>query len=487
MIHLYLSRRAGQESLSEARVTVVVTEPVTPRATSEVPAEIPFASALKVWAKIGLLSFGGPAGQVALMHKELVEERKWIDEERFLHALNYCMLLPGPEAQQLAAYIGWLMHKGRGGLAAGLLFVLPGFVSILVLSMLYAGFRQLAPVAAIFFGLKAAVLALVVEAVIRIGKRALKNRLMVMVAALGFIALFCFAVPFPFVVLSAGAFGFFGSRIAPRFFPEPNKVKTAGAHETVIDHMAAAGQLAHTKPSTARALRVLIVSLVLWATPLIALSLTLGPQSVYLQEGIFFSKAAVVTFGGAYAVLAYIAQKAVETYGWLQPGEMLDGLGLAETTPGPLIMVVQFVGFLGAYRNPGDLPPMLAGVFGSLITVWVTFVPCFLWIFFGAPYIEALRGNRSLHAALSAITAAVVGVILNLSIWFGMHVVFARVTEHSYGPLHLSVPDPSSIDPAAATLAALAMLAMLRFKVGLPKTLIASALLGAAWKLLIDR
>jgi len=249
--------------------------------------------------------------------------------------------------------------------------------------------------------------------------------------------------------------------------------------------MAAAGELAHTKPSAARAVRVLVISLLLWWTPLLALSLALGRQSVYVQEGVFFSGAAVVTFGGAYAVLAYIAQRAVEVYGWLLPGEMLDGLGLAETTPGPLIMVVQFVGFLGAYRNPGDLPPMLAGVFGSLVTVWVTFVPCFLWIFFGAPYIEALRGNRSLHAALSAITAAVVGVILNLSIWFGLHVVFKHVTDRSYGPLHLAVPDFASIDVAAAALAALAMLAMLRFHLGLPKTLAASAALGAVWKLLI--
>lgn len=463
-------------------VTLVEPDAAT---TTQPPVEVPFASAVKVWAKIGLLSFGGPAGQVALMHKELVEERKWIDEERFLHALNYCMLLPGPEATQLAAYIGWLMHKTRGGVVAGVLFVLPGFVAILALSMLYAGFRELTPVAAVFFGLKAAVLALVAEAVIRIGRRALKNRLMIAVAALAFLAIFAFAVPFPFVVLGAALFGFLGSRWYPRAFPEPNLVKADGAHETVIDRMEAAGQLAHTKPTTARALRVLAVSLAIWAAPLIALSLTLGTGSVYFKEGSFFSQAAVVTFGGAYAVLAYIAQRAVETYGWLQPGEMLDGLGLAETTPGPLIMVVQFVGFLGAYRNAGDLPPMLAGVFGSVVTVWVTFAPCFLWIFFGAPYIEALRGNRTLHAALSAITAAVVGVILNLSIWFGLHVLFARVDERHYGPLQLSVPELGSIEPAAATLAVLAMLAMLRFRLGLPITLAASAALGALWKLLI--
>jgi len=485
MIHLYFLAVFGPEPREEAMTLTAAGTAAASARVSEAPAQIPLASAIRVWAKIGLLSFGGPAGQVALMHKELVEERKWIDEERFLHALNYCMLLPGPEAQQLAAYIGWLMHKARGGLIAGLLFVLPGFVSILALSMLYAGFRQLAPVAAVFFGLKAAVLALVVEAVIRIGKRALKNRLMVVVAAIAFIAIFCFAVPFPFVVLSAAMFGFLGSRLYPQAFPEPKKVTAEGAHETAIDRMAAAGELAHTKPSTARAARVLVISLLLWWTPLLALSLALGRQSVYVQEGVFFSGAAVVTFGGAYAVLAYIAQRAVETYGWLQPGEMLDGLGLAETTPGPLIMVVQFVGFLGAYRNPGDLPPMLAGVFGSVVTVWVTFVPCFLWIFFGAPYIEALRGNRSLHAALSAITAAVVGVILNLSIWFGLHVVFKHVEDRSYGPLHLVIPDFASIDVAAATLAALAMLAMLRFHLGLPKTLAASAALGALWKLLI--
>jgi chromate transporter len=444
-----------------------------------------FGEATRVWGKIGLLSFGGPAGQVALMHKELVERRKWIDEERFLHALNYCMLLPGPEAQQLAIYIGWLMHKTRGGLVAGLLFVLPGFVSILALSMLYAGFRELPAIAAVFFGLKAAVLAVVVEAVIRIGKRALKNRLMIGVAAVAFVAIFFFDVPFPIVVLTAGTFGLIGSRVRPSAFPEPTKVKAVGEHATVIDRMADAGELGHTKPSIGRALRVLVTCGVLWTVPLLALVRVFGRESVFVQEGVFFSKAAVVTFGGAYAVLAYIAQRAVETFGWLQPGEMVDGLGLAETTPGPLIMVVQFVGFLGAYRDPGALSPMLAGVLGSIVTVWVTFVPCFLWIFLGAPYIEALRGNRSLHAALSTITAAVVGVILNLSLWFGMHVVFRKIAEQHRGPLRLLVPDLGSIDVAAAVLASLAMLAMFRFKFGMPKTLAASAALGAAWKLLL--
>src|SRR5688572_7069912 len=353
---------------------------------------VSFGQAIRVWARIGLLSFGGPAGQVALMHKELVEQRKWIDEERFLHALNYCMLLPGPEAQQLATYIGWLMHKTRGGLAAGLLFVLPGFVSILALSLLYAGFRDLPAIAALFFGLKAAVLAVVVEAVLRVGKRALKTRLMVLLAALAFIAIFFFDVPFPVVVLAAGLFGFLGSRLFPGAFPPPAQKKATSEHHTVIDRMAEAGELGHTSPSTPRAALVLATCTVLWALPFVVFGSIFGWGSVFVEEGVFFSKAAMVTFGGAYAVLAYIAQRAVETYGWLQPGEMVDGLGLAETTPGPLIMVVQFVGFLGAFRDPGTLPPLVAGVLGSIVTVWVTFVPCFLWIFLGAPYIEALRG-----------------------------------------------------------------------------------------------
>ncbi|MEN9577466.1 MAG: chromate efflux transporter [Pseudomonadota bacterium] len=445
---------------------------------------VSLAEAARVWAKIGLLSFGGPAGQVALMHQELVERRKWIDEERFLHALNYCMLLPGPEAQQLATYIGWLMHKTRGGLVAGLLFVLPGFVAILGLSVLYAGFRELPAVAAAFFGLKAAVLGVVVEALLRIGKRALRSRLMLLVAALAFVALFFFELSFPLVVLTAGTFGFVGSRLAPSAFPPPPQVTAGAEHTTVLDHMASAGELFHTRPSAARATRVAATCILLWAAPILALALTLGRDSVFVQQGLFFSKTAVVTFGGAYAVLAYIAQRAVDTYGWLQPGEMLDGLGLAETTPGPLILVVQFVAFLGAFRHPGELSPMIAGVLGSVVTVWVTFVPSFLWIFLGAPYIEALRGNRSLHAALSAITAAVVGVVLNLSLWFGLHVVFRTVTERHVGPLRLLSPILTSVDLASAALAALAMLALFRFKLGLPKTLAASALLGAAWKLI---
>ncbi|HXK19768.1 MAG TPA: chromate efflux transporter [Polyangiaceae bacterium] len=446
---------------------------------------VSFAEAVRVWAKIGLLSFGGPAGQVALMHKELVEERRWIDEERFLHALNYCMLLPGPEAQQLATYIGWLMHKTRGGVVAGALFVLPGFLAILGLSLLYAGFHQLPLVAALFFGLKAAVLAVVVEAVLRVGKRALKSRFMLLVALAAFVAIFALHVPFPVLVLSAGVIGLLGQRFLPRAFPEPSQVKVVSDHATVIDAMAAAGELAHTKPRAARALGIVASFVLLWGLPLVVLGACAGRESIFVREAVFFSKAAVVTFGGAYAVLAYIAQQAVEAYHWLGPGEMLDGLGLAETTPGPLIMVVQFVGFMGAFRNPGALPPLWAGALGSLVTVWVTFVPCFFWIFLGAPYVEALRENRWLRAALSAITAAVVGVILNLSLWFGLHVLFRRVVDQRFGLARLPVPVLSSVDAAAVVLAALAMLALFRFKLGLPKTLAASAALGAAWKLLV--
>ena len=448
------------------------------------PERVSFGEAVKVWARIGLLSFGGPAGQVALMHQELVVRRRWIDEERFLHALNYCMLLPGPEAQQLATYIGWLMHKTRGGLAAGLLFVLPGFVSILALSLLYAGLGQVPAVAALFFGLKAAVLAVVLEAVVRVGKRALTSRVHVALAAAAFLAIFLLQVPFPLVVLGAAGFGLIGQHLLPRLFPEPKPSHVDDAQQSVIGLLASAGELSHTKPSRARAVRVLLVCAALWGLPLLILRWSLGAGSVFVHEGLFFSQAAIVTFGGAYAVLAYIAQQAVSTYHWLLPGEMLDGLGLAETTPGPLIMVVQFVGFMGAFRHPGQLPPLLAGVCGSVVTVWVTFVPCFLWIFLGAPYIEALRGSRALRAALSAITAAVVGVILNLSIWFSLHVLFRDLTEHAFGPVRLLLPELLSLNLAAAALSALAMLALFRFKLALPKTLAASAALGAALHLL---
>ena len=436
---------------------------------------IAWGEAFRVWLKIALLSFGGPAGQIALMHRVLVDEKKWISESRFLHALNYCMLLPGPEAQQLATYVGWLFHRTWGGLVAGILFILPGAIVILALSILYAGFNDLTIVQAVFFGIKAAVLAVVVEAVLRIGRRALTNNVMYGIAAAAFIAIFFFAAPFPAIVVIAGLIGYIGGRAWPAIFSGGSGHGDGGATDgDAIDTLAEAGQLDHTRPSTSRAIRVSLLCLFLWLSPIVMLWSVLGAAHVFTQESLFFSKMAVVTFGGAYAVLAYVAQQAVATYGWLAPGEMLDGLGMAETTPGPLIMVVQFVGFMGAYRNPGMLDPMLAGVLGAAITTWVTFVPCFLWIFLGGPYIEALRGNKSLSAALSTITAAIVGVVLNLAIWFAVHVVFEKVDQVQLGILRLYVPVWDTLNWAAA------LIAMLRFKIGMIPTLAVSAVVGAA-------
>jgi len=443
------------------------------------PASVTFREAFHVWLKIGLLSFGGPAGQIALMHRVLVEEKKWVSENRFLHALNYCMLLPGPEAQQLATYVGWLLHKTMGGLVAGILFILPGAAVTLVLSVLYAGYNDFSIVQAIFFGIKAAVLAVVIEAVLRIGKRALTNKIMIAIAAIAFGAIFFFATPFLVIVISAALIGYLGGRARPDIFAGGSGHGSVGASDDdAIDAASDAGQLAHTRPSTSRAIKVLITCLILWLAPIIVLIAALGMTHVYTQESLFFSKMAVVTFGGAYAVLAYVAQQAVTTYGWLAPGEMLDGLGMAESTPGPLIMVVQFVGFMGAYRNPGMLDPMLAGVLGAVITTWVTFVPCFLWIFLGAPYIEALRGNKSLSAALSTITAAIVGVVLNLAVWFAIHVVFEKVDQVQLGLLRLYVPAWDTVNLVALVLSAAALVAMLRYKVGMIPTMAVAAVLG---------
>ncbi len=417
------------------------------------------------------------------MHKELVDKRRWIDEERFLHALNYCMLLPGPEAQQLATYIGWLMHRTRGGLVAGLLFVLPGFVSILALSTLYALFREVTLVSSVFFGLKAAVLAVVVEAVSRVGKRALKSRLAYLVAGSAFIAIFFFAMPFPLIVLAAALVGVSAQAFLPSWLPKLASNQAGSERHSVVSGMEERGELAHTLPLCGRALRILAVWLLAWWLPVLALFLLLGGQHIFVQQALLFSQTAVVTFGGAYAVLAYIAQRAIEPYHWLLPGEMLDGLGLAETTPGPLIMVVQFVGFMGAYRHPGALSPLVAGIVGSVVTVWVTFVPCFLFIFVGAPYIEALRGNRRLTAALSMITAAVVGVILNLSLWFGLHVIFREQHMLALGPVHLLMPVPASVDVAALALSAFALVALFVLKWSLVRMLAFSAVAGVLLKL----
>lgn len=434
--------------------------------------------AFRVWGKIGLLSFGGPAGQIALMHKELVEDRRWIGEERFLHALNYCMLLPGPEAQQLATYVGWLMHRTWGGVIAGLLFVIPGALVMLGLSILYVLWRDAPLVDAVFFGVKAAVLAVVVEAVLRIGRRALRNRVMAAVAAAAFVGIFVLRIPFPVIILAAALFGWLGARRAPHLFGGAGHGSAGpGAAVGVIDRMFERGELTHAEPSSARAFRVLALWLPLWLGPVIALWAATGSASVWTEVGAFFSSMAVVTFGGAYAVLAYVAQAAVETFGWLKPGEMVDGLGLAETTPGPLILVTQFVGFLAAYRAPGALDPLVAGCLGALLTTWVTFAPCFLWIFLGAPYVEALRSNERLSAALTAVTAAVVGVVLNLAVWFSLHVIFREMRPSAFGP---DLPVLSSIDWRAALLSAAAMAAMLRFKLGMLPTLAACAVAGVA-------
>ena len=431
-----------------------------------------------VWAKIGLLSFGGPAGQIAVMHRELVEKRRWISDARFLHALNYCMLLPGPEATQLAIYIGWMLHRTRGGLIAGVLFVLPGIATLLALSIVYALYGQVAWVVAIFFGLKAAVLAVVMEAVLRIGRKAIKNRLMFAIAALAFIAIFFFAIPFPLIVLGAALLGLFGRWWMPHRFPAPASSAEDATSDYLIDRLLGRGELKHIRPSIPRALRVLGTWLAIWWVPVLAVIVAFGRHSVLAREGIFFSKAAMVTFGGAYAVLAYIAQRAVIDFHWLTAGQMLDGLALAETTPGPLIMVVQFVAFLGAYFHQSGLSPMTAGVVGSILVTWVTFAPCFLLIFLGAPYIEAMRSNRALHAALSAVTAAVVGVVLNLSVWFTLHTVFSKVGNRHLGVLQLQVPEWATFDWLALAITAAALLAMLRFKLGMGWTLFDSAVIG---------
>jgi chromate transporter len=443
-----------------------------------------FAEAVRVWWRIGWLSFGGPAGQIALMHRELVEQRRWISEPRFLHALNYCMLLPGPEAQQLAVYIGWLMHRARGGIVAGALFVLPGALVLGLLSWLYVRFGSVPVVTALFFGLKAAVLAVVIEAVLRIGRRALKTPFLVTLAAAAFVAIYAFDVAFPLIVLGAALIGLGARHFMPQWLPPAKATDATGDRHYVVDRMLGRGEAAHTLPSPRRALRTFAVFATLWFAPVAVAGWWLGSQHVITREGMFFSQTAVVTFGGAYAVLAYVAQRAVEDFGWLRPGEMVDGLALAETTPGPLIMVLQFVGFVAAWRNAGPLDPLLAAVLGAAMTTWVMFIPSYLFIFVGAPYIEALRRHRGLHAALSAITAAVVGVILNLSIWFAMHTFFGELTGLRLGPMRLEAPVWTSLEPGAAALAIAALVAMLRFRLGLGWTLLGSALLGAAYWML---
>jgi len=405
-----------------------------------------FREAFRFWLKLGFISFGGPTGQIAIMQTELVEKKKWISQSRFLHALNFCMLLPGPEAQQLAIYIGWLLHKTPGGFVAGAFFVIPSIFVLWALSYIYAAFGNLPWIAAIFYGLKPAVTAIVVVAVIRIGRKALKNEVMWGLAAFAFVAIFFFKVPFPLIVLGTGIIGFIGGRLWQEKFYVISS-HDPGAESSVLSDEQESPL--HTKPSLARAIRVATICVALWIIPTVLVGLWRGWESTLFKEGFFFTKAAVVTFGGAYAVLPYVAQQALFHYGWLKPGQMMDGLGLAETTPGPLIMVVQFVGFMGGWQHPEGLSPIVAATIGALLTTWVTFTPCFLWIFLGGPHIEQLRGNIKLATALSAITAAIVGVVLNLAVWFAMHVFF---------------PQPGVIDWFAFAISAVALFGMLRWK-----------------------
>jgi chromate transporter len=426
------------------------------------------------------LSFGGPAGQIAVMHRILVEEKRWVSEERFLYALNYCMLLPGPEAQQLATYIGWLMHRTLGGIVAGGLFVVPGIIAIMGLSYIYAGWGNVPIIVALFFGLKAAVLAIVVEAVVRVGRRALKNKIMIGLAAAAFAGIFFLNIPFPIIIFGAALIGYIAGRLGVAAFlgGGAHAANKAGHGVPVVDSLLGDELPEHARPTILRSLQVSAVWLALWLIPVALLLWGLGSSNVFSQIAVFFSKMAMVTFGGAYAVLAYVAQQAVEYYGWLKPGEMLDGLGMAETTPGPLIMVLQFVGFMAAYRDAGTLSPMLAGTLGGLLATWVTFTPCFLWIFLGAPFVEKLRGNKALNAALSAITAAVVGVVLNLAIWFAIHSVFRQTVSVQAFPLAFEAPILTSVDPWALLLSLAAAIAIFRFKIGMLGTLAACCLVG---------
>ena len=426
---------------------------------------VTFADALRVWFKVGCLGFGGPAGQIALMHRIIVDEKKWVDEPRYLHALNFCMLLPGPEAQKLATYVGWLLHGTRGGLAAGILFVLPGAFVMLAMSLLYALGRGVPVVDGALFGIKAAVLVIVVEALMRIGRRALTTKPLVALAGLAFVCIFFLDLPFPLIVAASGAIGYFVAQRSPALLGL--KAGALQASEPIPDRWR-------------QAAKATVWGLLLWWTPIAIVVLALGTSHVLVDIGIFFSKLAVVSFGGAYALLAYMAQEAVETYRWMTAPEMVDGLGLAETLPGPLIKVTQFVGFLGAYRDPAPFSAVTSGIVGSFITTWVTFVPPMLLIFAGAPFVEQLRANRRISGALAAITAAVVGVILNLTIWFVLHVLFANITEVRSGPLRWYSFDPLTLDLKAAALALLAAILAFRFHRGLIELIAVMAALGIA-------
>ncbi len=433
-------------------------------ASNSTPPAPTFLEALRFWWKLGWISFGGPAGQIAIMHKEIIERRRWMTEEHFLHALNFCMLLPGPEAQQLATYLGWRLHGARGGIAAGVLFVLPSMFILLGLSWLYMAGGDIAWVNGLFYGLTAAVIAIVVSAVKRIGSKALKSPSLWALAALAFVMIFFFKVNFVIIILSAALSGYAGGKLFPKQFPAGKGHGKSGHEELPAVVLPPAPQA-----TLRRTLLISTLCLALWWLPVLGIGLWLGWRGIHFQEGLFFSKAALVTIGGAYAVLPYVAQMTVEKFGWLSQTQMMAGLGLAETTPGPLIMVLQFVGFVAAWQNPGGMPPLAAGLLGALVTTWVTFLPCFLFVFLGAPHVEGLRERPGLSTALTGITAAVVGVILNLAIWFAWHALR---------------PVGGSFDYFVAIIAIGAWLAMERFKIGVIPTLAACALLGMVWKLI---
>lgn len=436
---------------------------------------VPFRTAMRAWFEISLRTFGGPAGQIAVMHRELVDERRWIGEQRFLRALAYCTLLPGPEAQQLAIYLGWLLNGTLGGLVAGSLFVLPGYVALMALSAIYAASGATTGVTAVFAGLAPAVLAIVSQAVWRISKRALHNSFLVGIAVATFVALFVFNLAFPVVIGVAGLLGYTAGRVRPDLI----MVKASSGIDDGPAPLIADDALHGERPSWRRAIRILAIGLTLWATPVAIAAILLGRSHVFVEEGLFFSGATVVTFGGAYAVLSYITQRAVTVYHWLLPGEMVNGLALAETTPGPLIMVVQFVGFLAAYRHPGNLNPWVAGVLGATLVVWVTFVPCFMFVFLGAPHIEALRHNHRISAALTGITAAVVGVIANLSVFFSIHTLFSATRRTQTGPIDITAPVWHTLSPRALGITALAFVLVFRYKLSVLRVLGICALSGA--------
>ena len=434
---------------------------------------VPLATATRAWFSISLQTFGGPAGQIAVMQRTLVDEKRWIGQRRFLHALNFCMLLPGPEAQQLAIYTGWLLNGVRGGLIAGSLFVLPGMVAMLVLSAVYVAFGDTRLLTGLFLGLASAVIAIVVQAVVRISRRALTHPALSALAAAAFLALTLLAVPFPAVVLGAGVLGWALARRWPGIVAAPATRSFDDGTAPLIDD----DQLHADRPSARRSAAILAVGLAAWALPVLAAGIWTGWDSIVVDQAVFFSGAALVTFGGAYAVLAYVAQHAVAA-GWLLPGEMVRGLALAETTPGPLIMVVQFVAFVGAYRAAGDLNPWLVATVAALLTTWVTFVPCFVFVLLGAPSIERLRHNRALRAALTGITAAVVGVIANLALYFALHTLFTDTARYRWGPLHLEVPDLASLSPVALVLTMIAGLMIFALKWSVLRTLGVCAALG---------